>query len=426
MSNFKHNFIGLATAMVLAIAGLSSPTISAQNTTSPYSKFGYGLLRDNSTSAQRQMGGVGYAMASGRQINVMNPASYAARDTLTFLFDMGLDFSAIRSTELGASETNYGGGLDYVTMQFPVGKRLGMSIGLLPYSSVGYSFGTHIDNGGAARQGSGGLNLLNLGIGAKIIKGLNVGMNIAYFFGTTYNDAYVTPSNIASTSLFEQVMQVRDYHLDFGVMYSHEVAPRHRLTAGLTFSPGQTLLGNTWILKYDQVTTDGYSEPATADTVAHQKLKGHFSIPATWGAGINYEWNRRVIAEIDFTYQAWSKAKFMQFDDFIGTTFENRWRIGAGAEWTPDPRGGYFRRMNYRIGGFYNQDYVTVNGNSVRDFGCSLGFGFPAIAGKSVINLGFEYRRRQTSPTRLLTENYFNVTLGINFNERWFMQSKIY
>ena len=51
----------------------------------PYSKYGYGILNDQATSAQRSMGGVGYAMASGRQVNVMNPASYAAIDSITFL-----------------------------------------------------------------------------------------------------------------------------------------------------------------------------------------------------------------------------------------------------------------------------------------------------------------------------------------------------
>lgn len=408
---------------LLSLAAAVSIIASAQ---SPYSKFGYGLLRDNVTSAQRQMGGVGYAMASGRQTNVMNPASYAAIDTLTFLFDMGLDFSAIKSSENGVKETNYGGGLDYVTLHFPVSRNVGMSLGLLPYSSVGYAFGSKIDNGSSSRQGTGGLNLLYLGAGWEPFKGARVGMNFSYFFGTTYNDVYAYPSNSSMTSLFEQVMQVRDFHMDFGVQYSFEPRPRHRLTFGAAFSPGKSLLGNMWVLQYDNATNNAYAAEAVADTVLHAKLKDHFSIPCTWGAGINYEWNRRVIAEVDFTYQPWKDAKFGKFDDyFIGTTFANRWRIGAGAEWTPDPRGGYFRRMNYRIGGYYNRDYITVNSNNVRDYGCSLGFGFPAVSGKSVINLGFEYIHRASAPKKLLTENYFNITLGINFNERWFMQSKL-
>ena len=48
-----------------ALAAVTAPQLTAQ-TNSPYSKFGYGLLNDNATASQRQMGGVGYAMNSGR------------------------------------------------------------------------------------------------------------------------------------------------------------------------------------------------------------------------------------------------------------------------------------------------------------------------------------------------------------------------
>ena len=80
----------------------------------------------------------------------MNPASYAAIDSLTFLFDMGFDFTSVNRREGSDKENSIGGGLDYINMQFPIARRFGMSIGLLPYSSVGYSFGSKIDNGSSA------------------------------------------------------------------------------------------------------------------------------------------------------------------------------------------------------------------------------------------------------------------------------------
>ena len=109
MKSIKH----LALTLLLGCA----IGVSAQNgTMSPYSNFGYGLLRDHSTSGQRAMGGVGYAMNSGRQINAMNPASYAAIDTLTFIFDMGLNLTDLNQTEVvdgsTLNENNIGGGLD--------------------------------------------------------------------------------------------------------------------------------------------------------------------------------------------------------------------------------------------------------------------------------------------------------------------------
>ena len=80
----------IALILVLAVAAVS-PVLAQNGTMTPYSAYGVGVLRDRATSIQRAMGGVGYAMNSGRQINAMNPASYAAIDTLTFLFDMGID-----------------------------------------------------------------------------------------------------------------------------------------------------------------------------------------------------------------------------------------------------------------------------------------------------------------------------------------------
>ena len=240
--------------LTAALAAIAVFTAAAQNSVnSPYSRLGYGILSDNVTSAQRGMGGVGYAMNSGRQINVMNPASYAAIDTLTFLFDMGGNLRQTWSTEPGAGKNganvtgkDLGGGLDYITMQFPLGKYMGGSAGLLPYSQVGYSFGDIVgeDKGTSSREGSGGINLLYVGVAGKPFKGFTVGANISYMFGNILNDNYVTTA-AGEQSLFERVLKVTDYKLDFGVQYSYRINPRHRLTAGVVYSPGKSFHGHT-------------------------------------------------------------------------------------------------------------------------------------------------------------------------------------
>ena len=47
----------------LALQLFGASVLMAQNgTMTPYSRYGYGILNDNATSAQRAMGGVGYAM----------------------------------------------------------------------------------------------------------------------------------------------------------------------------------------------------------------------------------------------------------------------------------------------------------------------------------------------------------------------------
>lgn len=408
-------------AAICAITMAAS--VTAQNPVmSPYSRYGYGFLSDNASSAQRSMGGVGYAMNSGRQINVMNPASYAAMDSLTFLFDMGVDVTSLWSTENGISEQNFGGGLDYITMQVPITRGLGASLGLLPYSSVGYSFGSDIDNGHVNRDGSGSINQLYLGVGGSPFRGFGIGVNFAYLFGTTVNAMYASTTT-GSTSIFERSMTIRDWRMDIGVQYSFNVNPMDRFTLGLVYSPKKDLHGHTYGIYYDQSADNVKLDTVNANDT---KLRGRYSVPETWGAGINWRHGNRIMAEVDFTYQPWSKAKYGTIESFESTELADRWRVGAGLQYTPSPRGSYFGRVNYRLGGFYNRDYVMVLGNNVRDFGVSVGFGFPVPGFKSVVNLGIEYRNRQATPNPLIKENYLNITLGINFNEMWFRKNKLY
>lgn len=411
-------------ALFLLLA-FTAPVMFGQNgTMSPYSNFGYGLLRDHTTGAQRSMGGVGYAMNSGRQINAMNPASYAAIDTLTFIFDLGLDLTYMLQNEKVGGDNrhndNFGGGLDYANMQFPLGRYMGGSVGLLPFSSVGYSFGSSIDNGSVDYQGSGSINQLYLGVAGRPFKGFTIGANVSYLFGTVINDVYGYVTSTGSNSLFQSQLEVRDYYLDFGAQYSFNPMPNHRATLGLTYAPGKTLHGNARQIFYDTAVD---VEPSIED---EHKLSDGYSLPETWGAGINWEWDRKLMVEFDYTYQPWSKARFRGFaNDPNDHLFGNRTKYAFGAQYTPDYRGSYFKRMDYRIGAYTSDDYLIVNGNRLREHGVSFGFGFPVPEFKTRINLGFEWKHRQGHPNPLLKEDYFSVTIGVNFNEMWFFQRKL-
>lgn len=419
MKRLFQSILRTAAFAVLLLTGLQG---SAQNgTMSPYSRFGYGFLSDNATASQRTMGGVGYAMNSGRQINVMNPASYAAIDSLTFLFDMGLDLTAVWTSQGDAKNKDFGGGLDYITMQFPICKFLGASVGLVPYSSVGYGFGSKIDNGAVSRSGSGSINQVYLGLGAKPFRGFTIGANVSYVFGSIYNDVYAL-SDVGTTTLFERSMSVSDYRLDFGAQYSVNIGRDNRVTAGLVYSPQKDVHGKVYGIYYDQTATKVEIDTVPGDP----KMAGQYSTPEKWGAGINWQYKNKLMVEADFTYEPWSKAKFGTLQDFETPNFADRYRIGLGAQYTPNPRGGYAKRIQYRAGCYYNRDYIMIGNNHVRDIGASIGVGLPVPGFKSVISVGLEYRHRQASPQTLVKEDYLNITIGVNFNEMWFRKSKLY
>lgn len=406
-------------ALLAVVAGIS--TLSAQNgTLTPYSRYGYGILRDNATAAQQSMGGVGIAMNSGRQINVMNPASYARVDSLTFLFDMGIDFTTLWSHEKSTAngdvfQRQNGGGLNYITMQFPVSKRLGVSLGILPYTSVGYSFGSAIENGSSSHSGSGSINQAYLGLGGKIVGGFNVGINFAYLFGTTANDNYAI-TNQGSQTLFQDEISVRDWRMDLGAQYTQMIGRQH-WTLGFVWSPARKLHGHLSTYAYD-VSQDGTATPE----IERVKLQDGYGTAASYGVGLNVLHNQRIMVEADFIYQPWSKVDYRG----LKNQFADRTKIALGVQFQPTLRGGYLKRIQYRLGGYYNNDYLKVRDNRVKEYGASMGFGFPVPGYKTVVNLGLGWVHRQASPAALIKEDYFNITFGINFNETWFEKFKLH
>lgn len=400
-------------ATVLCCGSAMSQTVST-----PYSKLGYGMLNDNVSSIQRSMGGVGYAMRGGRIVNVMNPASYANVDSLTFLWDVGIDLTNLWSKEYDNEGYSFGGGLDYLTGHFRIAKHLGAAFGLLPYSSVGYAYGGDIDGGTESRSGSGGFNQLFAGVGYEPVKNLSVGLNFAYLFGTTSNSTLVTAT---SSSYFTRVMKIRDWNAQIGVQYSLPLSKgRDMLTVGATFQPKKSFHGNTWGTSFD-------SQDNKVDTIGYTSLSGNYEQAASIGVGMRYNWNHRLTVEADYTYQKWSDAKYQPLVGFEpqNLQFDDRWKLAAGIQYTPNRRGSYVGAMSFRAGAFYNHDYLNYGGNNLRDYGASVGVGLPAPGGKTTVNLGLEWRHRESSPVQLITENYFNITLGVNFNELWFWKSRI-
>ena len=405
-------------ALFLLTSVISWGTTMAQSVSTPYSKMGYGMLNDNVSSIQRSMGGVGYAMKGGRIVNVMNPASYANVDSLTFLWDVGVDLTNLWSEENGNKGYSFGGGLDYLTGHFKVTKGLGAAFGLVPYSSVGYSYGGDIDGGSESRSGNGGFNQLFIGVGYEPVKNLSVGLNFDYLFGSTTNTTLI---NSVSTSYFTRNMKIRDLNAQVGLQYSIALSKgRDLLTVGATFQPKKSFHGETWGTSID-------SQDSKVDTIGFTSMKGNYEQPTSIGVGLSYNWNRRLTVEADYTFQKWSTAKYHPIGGFESQDmkFDDRWKAAVGMQYTPNRRGSYVGAMSFRAGLFYNHDYLNYSGNNVRDYGASIGVGLPAPSGKTTVNLGFEWKHRESSPTKLITENYFNITLGVNFNELWFWKSRI-
>lgn len=429
----------ISRVVIISILIVTQLSVWAQNNTnSPYTRFGYGELADRSFAAGRAMGGIGIGLRTGKQVNPLNPASYTAMDSMTFIFDMGIHAQmSWYSDGDGNKQTNKNGNIEYLAMQFPLHKRVAMSIGLMPYSFVGYKFGEAKKEGDLSYSetfvGSGGLNEVYGGLSIDIWKKrLSVGANVGYLFGKIDHQRNVVfPEGSAARNIVNmQRIKVNDVKLDFGVQYTHPLSARKRIVLGAVYSPAKELNTDSYdILQVGSTSSGGYVE---SDTTTNQR----FDLPDSYGFGLSYVKDNKLTIGADVLYEGWSKAYFFDQND----SFKNRLRIAAGAEYIPDITArNIFQRTRYRAGMHYSNSYMqakmkendVTNQYGFKEYGVSVGFGFPIKTGyafddnRSMVNLSFEYVKVKPEVRAMVDEQYLRITLNLTFNELWFHKQRI-
>lgn len=400
--------------------------VAQNNTNSPYTRFGYGELANRSFGAGRAMGGIGYGLRSSSQINPLNPASYSSMDSMTFILDFGVSAQMSWFDDQINKQSNTNGNLEYIAMEFPLHKRVAMSLGLLPYSFVGYNFGSVNTIEGAVTEyktqfnGTGGLNEIYAGLSVDIWKNrLSVGANAGYLFGNiTHESSLQFYQAGASIDNNWQKIRVSDIKLDFGIQYTQPLTKREHLTFGAVFSPKNTLSNKVYRIRQEIQGSSIIS--SEGDTTRNVPM----GIPNSYGFGVTYVKTNKLVVGADVLYEQWKDVKFPFPDE--KSNFDNKFRIGAGAEYIPDFMGrNFFSRMKYRIGAHYGNSYLKVNENGYDEYGASIGVGLPLIDNRSLLNISFEYTKVTPKLKTLINEQYFRVTLNYTFNEKWFFKWKL-
>ena len=404
-------FIGL-------LSILAFPAMAQNGTNSPYTRYGYGDLANRSFGAGRSMGGVGIGLRSTKQINPMNPASYSSMDSMTFLFDFGATGQLSWFDDGVNTQNDINGNVDYMAMQFPIHKQVAMSVGLMPYSHTGYQFGdTKTSTEGLSYReqfnGAGGLNLLYAGLSIDIWKKrLSVGANINYLFGSSDHVSQTVFGSTNSTRIEEaKKLKISGATYDFGLQYTQLLSKTDRIVFGMTFAP-KIRLNNT---VYETIVNGNEVIADTANNLAYDK-------PMEYGFGVSYTKTDKFIAAIDISFQEWNNASFAGRSN----EFKNRTKIAAGFEYIPNLYSRpYLNRTRYRVGVNYTDSYIQVGGNGYKEYGATLGAGFPISDGRSFVNVSFEYVKINASHKMMIDEQYLRMTLSYTFNERWFFKRKV-
>ena len=386
MVGFKHTLCALLLTMVTGMA------IAQNNTNSPYTRYGYGDLSDQSFGNSKAMGGIAFGLRDGAQINPLNPASYTAIDSLTFIFEGGVSLQNMNISGGGVKLNAKNSSLDYLAMQFRLHPKIAMSIGLLPFSNVGYS----VSESNEATEtspystksltGEGGLHQLYVGAGVKVLKNLSVGVNASYFWGDiTRSLTQLYPNTASAYSYIRQnAVSVSDYKLDFGLQYTQEFNKKHSATIGAVYSPKHKL-------------NNDYTVTTQASSTVSQDWDATLEVPNTFGVGFTYNYDKRLTVGLDYSLQQWSKTKFdvNTADDAVREDFDetytycDRHKISVGAEYIPNLIGrSYLSHIKYRLGAYYTTPYYKIGGkDAAREYGVTAGFGLPVPRSRSILSI---------------------------------------
>lgn len=411
----------LTTSLVAAQQNGSESTNSA----TPYSFFGLGELRPQGTIANRSMGGMSTYNDSIR-VNLVNPAAYA--DLRLTNFAVGATHRELKFTEDGGGEAKTSTtNVEYLAIGVPLGEGMGFGFGLKPFTSVGYNI-TDLNDPTRVSEysGSGGINIVYAGFGIRLFDGFSVGVNADYNFGNIENKTRVIQDQVQFGTREFNRSDISGFSFTLAANYQRVIREDGlKLFSSFVYVPQNTLDSENFRTRgtfgFGLLGNEVPVDERTID-VPDSKL----TIPSrvTFGLGIGEE--RKWYVGAEYTHEATSnfesRTTIIANQNFVDS---GRWRAGGFYIPRYNDITNYFNRVVYRGGLRFENQGIEINGEEISEYGISLGLGLPVGKSRSFsnINVGFEYGQRGTTDSGLIREDFFSISLGLSFTDKWFQKT---
>ncbi len=393
--------------------------------TSPYSRFGIGETRTGVQAMFRGMGQVTTAYQDPFTVNFSNPASYSFLKLTTYEAG-GMASSRTILSDQQVYRTGMAS-LSHLNLGIPLGESLGMSFGLRPMSRMYYLFNDTTQWEGLGKvissdTGQGSVNFGFLGLAGKW-KGLSLGANLGYVFGSLYQtQALVGVDTIRYPSaVFGQSLSIGSFYYELGALYQLEWKEDMRLRIGATARLTQDLEAKETAYWYSR---SAILNGAIHDTAYRQPgTEGQVVMPARYSLGIQWEKDQQWLVGLDYQWTQWKEFRRMgEVDSFSDQTM----KVGIGLAYTPDAKSinAYWERVTYRIGGYWGTYPIRLQNTDMNCYAFTAGLSLPFKRSTDRIHLGMEWGSLGTQQNGLTRERFFKFSLGISLNDRWFIQRK--
>ena len=406
---------------IIGIAFLISSVLWAQNdTSSPYSLFGLGVENKTSFGGFTAMGNTGVAQKTALQINNFNPANLANIPLGSFLYEVGVNgfYATIKTEDL--SQTTNSFNFSHLVLAFPVVKNWGMSIGLVPYSKVGYDIdiknsieGT-LETYNTSINGSGGLNKFYWSNGFKLKNSLSIGVEFVGLFGSVSQEQWILIGD-SSTYLNDKNVYF-SFGVNAGIQYSLNNLLGVKTTLGATvdlptvLSAAEASIGT----KSNTIISSEFNQNAE-----------DFNLPLKIGVGLSSQINKNLLVNVDYRKNYWDKTN--QLDNT--SSYKDQSIYGIGFEFKPSSNlTSYWSNIKYRVGANYDSGYLNISNQNIDSYSFSLGLGLPTSNNRvsSTININYSYGKEGTTDRGLIQEDFHKLSLNFSFVGSWFQKVKIF
>jgi hypothetical protein len=362
------------------------------------------------------MGGTGIGMPSSNFINNTNPASYAGFDSLRFIYEMGAEYKYSKLSSQGDTRNDKMMNFKYVAVGCRLTDWLSTSLGITPFSNVGYSIvsSSTVEGTGSKfysyYEGSGGINEVYLGNAIKLDK-LSLGIHGAYLFGSIIQDELIVqPENLFSSFIMTRTHYLKSFYCDFGLQYSFK-RKNWDYTLGAIYNPKQRLRSNY----QEDVKTTSYSIVSS-----YKEESDDLVVPAKYGFGISTRKGPYIHIAADYEFQQWKGIRYLMRKG----NFKNSHRIAIGAEARPWGDNmvtlDWYQKIIYRIGANYKTSFLNIDDVQITKAGITAGLGIPVKNLGTLMNFSFELATEGSGKKGLIRENYFLFHLNFSINESWF------
>lgn len=380
-------------------------TVRSQANYSPYSMIGLGEIESRDYGRTAGMGNIGIGVRDYDYLNAINPSGISELDSLKFIFDFSVTgkYSIFRSR--GIKEETINGNPKKIAIGFRMLPGWGISLGLKPFSDVGYKIynAEPIEGTTSTKsvyiQGSGGVYRLYLSNGVKITDCFSVGINTELITGI------MKQTEDQEDYLFEKESRFSQFYNTFGLQYHTD-----KLTIGATYGYKQNVKLKNKTSVYDS----GYDLVEETDNRSINQF-----IPETYGLGFSYLKGRTSIGA-DLKYQ---RSKGMN-SSVSSVKIDDSYSINAGMGYTlGDNRYYRFRdQSQLQFGGSLYKSYLKIGNKNA--FGYSVTAGYSMPVNGSLLNLSFEYGDYLSVPNNYIRESYLMMTISVSIIDTWFMKRK--